>query len=343
MSQRSRFFDSSAGDRVYTSDAWAQVISGIIGDGVVKGSGAGAELGVTENSPAAMSVLVGLGKVFIQGYFLEVYSAAEALTIAAANGSNPRIDRIVARRDLTGRTATLAVLTGTPAASPTAPALTQNSAGTWEVSLAQVLVPASSTSVINARITDERSYASTSAIDVILDGTGGHTHDGTDGDGPTIPWANVSSKPSTFAPTDHTHAGTGTGGQIAWSDISSKPSTFSPSDHTHASAGGGVGGTISHGALTSVTADQHHAKSHAHDGADGSGTVAWGSVTGKPSTFTPATHASAHATGGGDAITADSIDAWAQASQGGGAAGTKIWVGTTSPSGPSEGDIWVKG
>lgn len=32
------------------------------------------------------------------------------------------------------------------------------------------------------------------------------------------------------------------------------------------------------------------------------GSVAWGDVTGKPTTFTPATHASAHAEGGGDAI-----------------------------------------
>lgn len=324
-------------DRVYTSEAWAQVISGIVSDGVVKGSGGGDELQVTENSPAAMSVLVGLGKVFIQGYMLEVYSADEPLTISAAHASNPRIDRIVARRDLTGRTATLAVLAGTPAASPTAPALTQNVSGTWEVSLAQVLVPAASTSVINARITDERSYSTVPAIDVITDGSTGHTHDGTDGDGPNIPWANVSSKPTTFAPADHTHAGTGTGGQVAWANISSKPSTFQAADHTHASSGTQAG-TVAHSVLTGVSADQHHNKSHTHDGADGSGSVAWGSVTGKPSTFTPASHTLDSHTG-----TLDSIGGWEQASQGGGAAGTKIWVGTTSPSGPSEGDIWVKG
>ena len=35
MAQRSRFFDSSGGDRIYTSDAWAQVVGAIIGDGVV--------------------------------------------------------------------------------------------------------------------------------------------------------------------------------------------------------------------------------------------------------------------------------------------------------------------
>jgi hypothetical protein len=343
MSQRSRFFDSSAGDRVYTSEAWAQVLSGIVGDGVVKGSGAGDECQVVEDSPAAMSVLVGLGKIFIQGYFLEVYSADEELAIAAADGSNPRIDLIVARRDLTGRTATLAVLAGTPAASPTAPSLTQNASGTWEIALASVLVPAGSTSVINSRITDLRDYSITTGSEVGFDGTTGHSHDGTDGQGPLIDWANLDNVPTTFDPADHTHAGSGTGGVITWANIGSKPSTFAPADHTHASAGSGVGGTLSHANLTSVTADQHHAKSHAHDGADGSGTVTWSSVTSKPTTFAPTDHASDHATGGGDAIDPDDIGAWAQASQGGGAAGTKIWVGTSTPSGSSEGDIWVKG
>jgi hypothetical protein len=41
--------------------------------------------------------------------------------------------------------------------------------------------------------------------------------------------------------------------------------------------------------------------------------------------------------------TADDINAWAQASAGGGAAGVKVWVGTTDPGASAvEGDIWVK-
>ena len=41
--------------------------------------------------------------------------------------------------------------------------------------------------------------------------------------------------------------------------------------------------------------------------------------------------------------TADDINAWAQASAGGGAAGVKIGVGTTDPgASAAEGDIWVK-
>lgn len=340
MSQRSRFFDSVADDRIYTSDAWAQVIAGIIGDGVVA---TGNEMAVTENSPTGMSVRVNTGKAFIQGYFHEVYSAQEVLTIAAADATNPRIDRVVIRRDLTNRTAVLAVLTGTAAASPVAPALTQNVAGTYEISLAQVLVPAAAAVIVNVNITDERgARAKGTDIDSLLKGTGAHAHTGVDGQGTKIDWSNILSKPSTFTPSDHTHAGVGTGGQVAWTNISSKPTYFPPIDHFH--TGTTDGGTLSHGVLSGVTADQHHAKAHIHDGADGSGTVAWGSVTGKPTTFAPTAHASAHAVGGGDPLTADAIDAWATASAGGGAAGIKIWVGTTTPSsGVTEGDIWVKG
>ena len=57
------------------------------------------------------------------------------------------------------------VLTGTPAAEPTAPTLTQT-ASTYEISLAQVLVAAEATSVNDANITDEREYAAISGVDL---------------------------------------------------------------------------------------------------------------------------------------------------------------------------------
>ena len=156
MAQRSRFFDSSGGDRVYTSDAWAQVVGAIIGDGVVA---SGNELAVAEASPPAMSVRVNTGKAFLQGYYFEVHTGQETLTIAVAHASLPRIDRVVVRRDLAGRTASLAVLTGTPAESPAAPALTQVAAGVWEIGLASVAVAPAAASIVDASITDERGPA----------------------------------------------------------------------------------------------------------------------------------------------------------------------------------------
>ena len=84
MAQRSRFFDSSGGDRIYTSDAWAQVLGAIIGDGVVA---TGNELAVAEASPPAMSVRVNTGKAFIEGYYFEVHTGQETLAIAAAHAT----------------------------------------------------------------------------------------------------------------------------------------------------------------------------------------------------------------------------------------------------------------
>lgn len=154
MAQRSRFFDSVTGDRVYGAEAWSEVINGLIGTGVVPTIGS--ELAVTQSNPAALSVDVGLGVAFVDGYFFEVYSAAETLALAAADPTNPRIDRIIVRRSLTNRTATLAVLAGVAAAVPAAPALTQDPAGTYEISLAQIAVAAGATSITDANITDER-------------------------------------------------------------------------------------------------------------------------------------------------------------------------------------------
>lgn len=343
MAQRARFFDSVGSDRVYTSAAWAEVITGLIGTGVV--SGGGNELSVVEDSPAAMTADVDTGQIFLLGYYLEVYSAKETLTISAADGSNPRIDRVVARRDLSGRTALLAVLTGTPAASPTAPALTQAAAGIWEESLAQILVPAGSSSVVDANITDERTFATTSAVDLILKGASGHVHDGTDGEGAKVTYADLASIPTEFAPEDHLHAGvSGDGGVIPYANIGSKPSTFAPSDHGHTA--GGDGGTIPHSVLTTVTADQHHSQSHTHDGVDSSGQVTYASITSKPSTFAPDNHATDHSNGGSDAVDPQNIRAALVVQPDGTAlAGPVIYVGTMIPSSPTpqEGDVWIDG
>lgn len=175
MAQRSRFFDSEAGDRVYSADAWAEVFSGgIVGEGVVANPDTGllgTNLEVTEANPADMSVLVHLGVSWVAGRFLEVYSAAENLTLAAADGSNDRIDRIVVRLDYTARTVKLAVLTGTAATTPVAPDL-EDSASRKELGLATVRVNAGVTSVTDADITDTRSDP---AVCGIVEG-GGHLH-----------------------------------------------------------------------------------------------------------------------------------------------------------------------
>ena len=156
MAQRSYFFDSVDHDRIYTSADFARVFGAIAGrDGVIYGYGD--ELKVTSGS--GMAVKVGTGAAFVQGRMLEVYDQAETLPIATADATNPRIDLVVVRVDLSSgeRRAYLAVKVGTPAATPVAPLLQQD-ATIWELSLAQVRIAAGATGITADDIIDEREW-----------------------------------------------------------------------------------------------------------------------------------------------------------------------------------------
>ncbi len=148
--------DPEAPDRVYTSEAFARLFRTIMRDGIVHNDGD--ELAVSPSVPAAMSVDVGTGMALVQGRYY-INDADLTLTVEAADPSYPRIDRVVVRADLVGRTVHVVVKKGTAAASPVPPALTRT-AETWELSLAQVRVEAGATSILSAKIADERGNAS---------------------------------------------------------------------------------------------------------------------------------------------------------------------------------------
>lgn len=122
-----------------------------------------AHLAVTQNGTPNMSVNVAAGRVVIdgtenslQGYYHCTNDATKNLVIAAADATNPRIDLVVAKVEdasYSGVTNawSLAVVTGTPAASPAAPSAPANS-----ITLAQISVPALDTTIGTAQITDTR-------------------------------------------------------------------------------------------------------------------------------------------------------------------------------------------
>lgn len=415
MTQRGSFFDSTAGDRIYDAATLARALNAMISDGVLDGTGS--ELAVTEQSPPAMGVRVGLGIAFVRGYYFEVYSTAESLALAAANPTNPRIDRIVVRRDLTNRQLVLAVLQGTAAASPTAPALTQVSGGTWELPLAQVLVPAGAASIVNANITDERTYA-LATLGAQFDPATGHDHDGSDSK--AVAWGSVASKPTTFAPTAHAIAHnpggtdpvtTGAPGASAPDDTQSggAAASLSRSDHRHARENFGSVGTSAVGDAQNAgvsglipRADHRHGREAFATPAIALGSAAAAGVATTPirsdatiaafDATAPETQAMGDAaavgvaaraarrdhkhgmpafgnvvaqttdgaaSGNGAAATPARSDhahgtppAQTLASIGGAAAydtpatadgGKRVYVGTSTPTGASEGDIWVKG
>lgn len=115
-------------------------------------------------------------------------------------------------------------------------------------------------------------------------------------------WSEVTSKPSTFTPSSHTHDWADITGEPAyttrwptWSEVTSKPSTFTPSSHTHdwADITGEPAYTTRWPSWSEVTGkpSTFAPESHSHDWADITGEPAyttrwpsWSEVTSKPST-----------------------------------------------------------
>ena len=159
-------------DRLTTQALWAT--TGIIGS---------SSLAVTANSPVGMSVLIASGWAAIvgttqanMGTYTIFNDATVTATIAAADPTNPRIDRVVATVEDAYYTGSnnqviFQVLTGTPAGSPVAPSTPANS-----ISLATVQVSAGATTVVTGNITDTRTLVTTNLpigdITAVSAGTG---------------------------------------------------------------------------------------------------------------------------------------------------------------------------
>ena len=122
---------------------------------------------VSQSGTPAMTVSVAAGHALIagtqtsnQGFYIAYNDAATTVAIATASPTLPRIDRIVVtvQDSFYGGTSNNQVifqaLTGTPNASPVAPATPANS-----ISLATIAVAANQTTVVDGNITDTRPTA----------------------------------------------------------------------------------------------------------------------------------------------------------------------------------------
>ena len=148
--EKSGFFNSSGGDRVYSATDFAAYFGRLVSNGIFYASAT--NLQVTPGS--GMAVSVAAGSAWINGYSYENTDAL-TLNLATASGVNPRIDRVVVRFSAVERRIYLAVLTGTPAETPTAPALTRSN-DTYELGLADILVPKGSVTISAINLTDTR-------------------------------------------------------------------------------------------------------------------------------------------------------------------------------------------
>lgn len=148
--EKSGFFNSSGGDRIYDATDFAAYFGSLVSNGIFYATAT--NLQVSPGTGLAVSIAAGIA--WINGYRYENTDALN-IPLATANGSNPRIDRIVVRLSMINRSIQLAVVTGIPAASPSAPALTRTT-DVYELCIADVLVPAAATSIAPNNITDTR-------------------------------------------------------------------------------------------------------------------------------------------------------------------------------------------
>ena len=150
---KSGFFNSVDGDKVYNADDLSNFYLNLVTDGVLLESGD--ELKVSADSGLGVKVLGGWA--YIKSKYLH-NTETFYLPLLAADQSLTRIDRIILRLDQreSGRFIIITYKQGTPSAEPTAPELTRDENGIWELSLAKVTVKANATSLSSSNIVDER-------------------------------------------------------------------------------------------------------------------------------------------------------------------------------------------
>lgn len=153
------YFDSIDADvREYDAAQFAHILRASVQNGVSSHEGG---LEVTADG-LDMRTHVACGGCVIEGYVyvLEDDGGEPFALTHEPSGTADRIDRVVVRleNDQSARRMGIWLLTGTPSASPQPPALTRN-AQVWELSLAQVRVRASATTIASEDVTDERGDA----------------------------------------------------------------------------------------------------------------------------------------------------------------------------------------
>jgi|GEM_PF-3420450 len=182
--------------------------------------------GLALTTAGGMEVSLAIGSALVQGWFYE-NTTTRTLTIGAADPSNTRLDYIVLKVDTVANTITALVKAGTATAGGgTLPALTQTLT-VWEYPLHAVTVAASAINLSQGDLASRGTqpslrinpYANAEGRDRLnLAGVGSalgvntgtkalEFYNGSTWSvlNPAATWASLSGKPTTFAPSAHTH------------------------------------------------------------------------------------------------------------------------------------------
>lgn len=141
MTERSRPWSGTVtGDAgPYTDDQWTDVWATLLGPTVAT---EGVFIGQLDDfllsSIVASPISVERGRALVDGTWYE--SDADESVVVTTPGANPRIDRLVLRKDWALQTIRLTLVGGAEAASPVPPALVQIDGTTWDLPLHQIRI-----------------------------------------------------------------------------------------------------------------------------------------------------------------------------------------------------------
>lgn len=140
MAERSRPWDGTAtGDAgPFSDDQWTDIFKTLLAPTIATVGVFFEQLNDLVLTGAASPVSVNTGRAMVDGSWYESDSAV-SVTIPTP-GANPRIDRIVLRKDWVLQTIRITRIAGAEAASPTPPAITQVDGTTWDIVLWQVFI-----------------------------------------------------------------------------------------------------------------------------------------------------------------------------------------------------------
>jgi len=154
--EEGRFFIGSMTDKRFEADGLAEYCRRFLSSGVWA---LDTNLQVTPGG--GMTVIIGYGAALVDGYPYRIRDNGTGqliLTLENADGTNPRIDRVVIRKDPATLRISAYIKTGTPSTEPEAASM-ERMDEIYEISLARLSVAAGATEITAEDVTDERDDA----------------------------------------------------------------------------------------------------------------------------------------------------------------------------------------
>lgn len=134
---------------------FSRLMGEAVDDGIVGSQGS---TGFQVSASSGMTVSAAAGTAALRGFMGYTTTTEGPAAVANGDASFPRVDLAILRLDRNNNNIIFAVKQGTPAASPSPPALTQTDTGIYEIALARLDIPAGAGTMLAGYVTDLRAF-----------------------------------------------------------------------------------------------------------------------------------------------------------------------------------------